>query len=88
MPSAQIAVRRLFSTVPPVPDAQKPDSTCWAPGPVATQFVPLVSIAPPPPSTVSRLVESESRWKFCTVQEVRLEQRAPSGVLLGSGTSR
>jgi hypothetical protein len=42
--------------LPPVPDAQKPDSTCWLQMLLATQFVPLVSIAPPPASTISRLV--------------------------------
>src|SRR5690242_17610783 len=87
MPSAQTAVARLFSTVPPVPDAHQPDSLCWFQMWLATQFVPDVSIAPPPPSTISRLVELESVWKSCTVHDVS-SNVAASGVLLGSGTWR
>ena len=64
MPSAQMEVSRLFDTVPPVPEAQKPDSVCWLQMLSATQLVPVVSIAPPAPSTVARLVALESRWKF------------------------
>src|SRR5882762_7763969 len=86
-PSAQIDVRRLFCTVPPVPDAQKPDSTCWLQMLSASQLVPVVSIAPPSPSTVSRLVALESRWKFLTVHEVT-EKIAAKPFALGRGTSR
>src|SRR5437899_6912729 len=86
IPSAQIEVSRLFSTVPPVPDAQNPDIVCWVQMPLATQLVPLVSIAPPSPPTVLRLGALASMWKFCTVHEVS-SNTAPSGVLLGSGTS-
>src|SRR5690242_14168631 len=84
-PSAQMDVSRLLRAVPPVPDAQKPDSVCWVQILSATQLVPLVSIAPPAPPGTSRLMALESRWKFSTVHEVT-EKMAPSGVLLGSGT--
>src|SRR5882724_6993386 len=40
MPSAQMAVARLFSTRPPVPEAHQPDSLCWFQMWLATQFVP------------------------------------------------
>src|SRR4051794_39933085 len=87
MPSAQIVVRRLLRTVPPVPDAQNPDNVCWVQIPSAIQFDPVVSIVPPAPSADARLVAFESAWKFCTVHEVTLK-RAGSGVPFGSGTSR
>jgi hypothetical protein len=87
MPSAQIVVRRLLRTVPPVPDAQNPDSVCWVQIPSATQFDPVMSMEPPAPSTDARLVAFESTWRFWTVHEVRLN-RAGRGVLFGSGTSR
>src|SRR3954452_20867805 len=87
MPSAHTAVARLFSTRPPVPEAHQPDSECWFQMWLATQFVPEVSIAPPPPSTISRLVEFESVWKSCTVHDVS-SNVAASGVELGSGTWR
>src|SRR5690349_5139847 len=73
-PSAQIEVRRLLRTVPPVPEAQNPDRTCWLQTPSATQSVPVVSMAPPAPSTLARLVALESRWRFWTVHEVRLNR--------------
>src|ERR1700754_197501 len=86
-PSAQIVVRRLLRIVPPVPEAQKPDSVCWVQIPSATQFVPVTSIEPPAPSMVARLVALESTCRFWIVVEVR-PHNAGSGVLFGSGTSR
>src|SRR5258705_5467498 len=87
IPSAQIAVSRLFRTVPPVPEAQNPDSVCCVQMSSATQLVPVVSIAPPAPSTVARLVALESMWRSLTVHDVTWNT-APSGVLFGSGTAR
>ncbi len=87
IPSAQIEVSLLFSTVPPVPEAQKPDMVCWVQMPSASQFVPVVSMAPPSPPTVLRLTALASMWKSRTVQDVR-SNRAASGVVLGTGTSR
>src|SRR5712671_1373294 len=86
-PSAQILVSRQFWTVPPVPDAQKPDIVCWVQMLSASQLLPVVSMAPPQPSTVARLVAFASRAKFRTVQEVRLKI-APRGLALGSGMLR
>src|SRR5580698_4785909 len=68
-PSANIDVNRLFSTVPPLPDAHRLDSTCWTHMPSMSQLVPVVSSAPPPPSTSARLIASESIWKFSSWQE-------------------
>src|ERR1700722_16150167 len=82
MPSAHVCVRRLFWIVPPVPEAQKPDSTCWCHMPSASQLVPVVSIAPPSPSFVPRLSAFESTWKFLTVQEVT-ENTAARPTLFG-----
>src|ERR1700723_1901794 len=84
-PSAKITVNRLFFTVPPLPEAHTLDSTCWTHMPSMSQLVPVVSSAPPPPS--ERLMASASMWKFSSWQEVHWNA-APSGVLLGSGTSR
>src|SRR4051812_12326953 len=87
IPSAQMLVSRQFCTVPPVPDAQKPDMVCWVQIPSASQLLPLVSIAPPQPSTTALLVALASKAKFRTVQEVRLNM-APNGEGLGSGMLR
>src|SRR6266511_695288 len=86
-PSAQMDVSRLLRAVPPVPEAQNPDRTCWLQMLSATQLVPVVSIAPPAPPEVSRLVALASRWKFSTVHEVT-EKMAPRPELFGSGTAR
>src|SRR5260221_10317851 len=86
-PSAQMLVSRQFCTVPPVPEAQKPDIVCWVQMLSASQLLPLVSIPPPQPSADARLLAFASRAKFRTVHEVTLNM-APNGVELGSGTLR
>ena len=68
-PSAKMTVNRLFSTVPPLPEAHRLDSTCCTHMPSISQLVPVVSSAPPPPSTSARLIASESMWKFSSWQE-------------------
>ena len=68
-PSAKIDVKKLFCTVPPLPEAHTLDSTCCTHMPSMSQLVPVVSSAPPPPSTSARLSESESMWKFSSWQE-------------------
>src|ERR1700722_6633532 len=75
-PSAQMLRRRQFSTTPDTPDAQKPDSVCCVQIPSADQPVPVVSIAPPAPSTESRLVAFESIAKFRTWHESTLKTAA------------
>src|SRR5580704_12147870 len=87
IPSAHIGPSRLFFSVPPLPDAQNPDSACFVQMVSATQLVPVVSIAPPQPSMVARLVAFASVAKFCTVHDVTLKVAA-SPTLLGRGTSR
>src|SRR5580658_7110285 len=86
-PSAQMLVSRQFSTTPPVPDAQKPDSLCCVQMLSATQLVPVVSMAPPAPSTDALLMALASVAKLRTVQEVTLNVAA-SPTVLGSGTLR
>src|SRR5580693_8958237 len=86
-PSAHMAVSRQFCTVPPVPDAQKPDSVCCVQMLSANQLVPVVSIAPPAPSTDALLIAFASSAKFRTVHDVTLNVAARA-VELGSGTLR
>src|SRR5260370_18279819 len=86
-PSAKITVRKLSSTVPPVPEAHTLDSTCCTHMPLISQLLPVVSSAPPPPSTVARLWASESMWKFSSWQEYHWNA-APNGARLGAATSR
>src|SRR5258707_3546361 len=71
-PSAQMLVSRQFCTRPPFPDAQKPDIVCWVQMLSASQLFPLVSIAPPQPSTTARLGAFASSAKLRTVQAVTL----------------
>src|SRR5438046_1319576 len=78
-PSAQILVSRQFCTRPPFPEAQNPDMACCVQMLSASQLFPVVSMAPPQPSTTARLGALASRAKFRTVQEVRLKM-APSGL--------
>src|SRR5258708_24418365 len=86
-PSAQMLVRRQFCAVPPVPEAQKPESVCCVQMPSATQLVPVLSIPPPAPSTEARLSAFESSAKFRTRHELRLKI-APRGTALGRATLR
>src|SRR6266481_4674723 len=86
-PSAQMLVSRQFWTRPPFPDAQNPDIVCCVQMLSASQLFPVVSIAPPQPSTTARLVALASSAKFRTLQEVTLKM-APSGFALGSGMLR
>src|ERR1051326_2437412 len=86
-PSAQMLVSRQFCTRPPFPEAQNPDMVCSVQILSASQLFPVVSIAPPHPSTTARLVASASSAKLRTVQDVTLKI-APSGFALGSGMLR
>src|SRR5271155_5289286 len=86
-PSAQMLVSRQFSTIPPVPEAQNPDSLCWVQMLSATQLVPVVSMAPPAPSTDALLMALASVAKLRTVQDVTLNVAA-SPTELGRGTFR
>src|SRR5438045_3927065 len=71
IPSAQMLVSRQLCTLPPVPDAQKPDIVCCDQMLSATQLVPVVSMAPPQPSCVARLVALASSAKYRTAHDVR-----------------
>src|SRR5688572_23181352 len=86
-PSAQMLMSRQFCTLPPVPEAQKPDIVCLVHMFSANQLFPVVSIAPPQPSATVRLLAFESTAKFRTVHEIKLKI-APSGFGLGSGILR
>src|SRR6202044_2026858 len=77
-PSAKITVNRLFCAVPPLPQARRLDSTCCTHMPSISQLFPVVSSAPPPPSTSARLMASESMLKFSSWHEQHWKA-APSG---------